>query len=161
MKNTVFVFYINQFQVSISSVAFLYLSTAFNKAIMVSPTDSHTHRVNQIWINYIFLNCTHSKKWIKSNKKWSHINWLYKQRTRKNSYTFLGHNIMLKYDAEIGQRITLGYVALEKLSLILWSRIFLKQKMLNACIIPLLSYGMKTANFTRKTVTRLHRTQKE
>ena len=88
------------------------------------------------------------------------------QVERVDSYIYLGHNVMLGRDnqeAEIGRRRGLAWAAFGKLSYILKSpkySHYLKKKLFDACILPVLTYGIETSVLTKRIMQKLLVTQR-
>lgn len=76
-------------------------------------------------------------------------------------YIYLGHNIMLgknNQTAEIGRRIRLAWAAFGNLAHILKEPkmpINLKRKVFDACVLPVMLYGLETVTLTKKSAQRL------
>ena len=108
-----------------------------------------------------------SKTKMMSNTEQSHpvlING--KQIEKVESYVYLGHTVMLGREnqvIEIERRRGLAWAAFGKLSYILKSpkyALYLKKRLFDACILPVLTYGMETAVLTKQTMHKLSVTQR-
>ncbi|XP_050310861.1 uncharacterized protein LOC126746595 [Anthonomus grandis grandis] len=81
-------------------------------------------------------------------------------------YVYLGHCIKLGKEnqtAEINRRVRLTWAATGKLSHVLRNEtipINLKRKVFNACLLPVMTYGMETMTLTVKSANKLRTTQR-
>lgn len=81
-------------------------------------------------------------------------------------YVYLGHLIKLGKEnqtAEFTRRIRLSWAAFGKLSFILKDQnipINLKRKTFNACVLPVMTYGLETMAITSKTAERMRVSQR-
>ena len=81
-------------------------------------------------------------------------------------YIYLGHNIKLgkeNQNAEIKRRIQLAWVAFGKLNYIFKDKkvpLYLKRKVYDSCVLPVITYGLETTAITRKVAEQLRVTQR-
>ena len=71
------------------------------------------------------------------------------------SFNYLGHEIRIGRDnqtCEMGRRIELGWAAFGKLRR---PQMCLKRKVLDQCVLPVLTYGAETLTLTRETANKL------
>lgn len=83
-----------------------------------------------------------------------------------DEYIYLGHMIKLGKEnqtAEVNRRVRMTWAATGKLGMILKNHnipINLKRKVFNACILPVMTYGMETMTLTIKSANKLRTTQR-
>ena len=80
-------------------------------------------------------------------------------------YIYLGQNVSLKRDGqatELKRRIGLGWAAYGKLKYIFKSDLpqYLKTRVFNECVLPVLTYGSETWSLTETAMSKLKRTQR-
>jgi hypothetical protein len=85
---------------------------------------------------------------------------------RVQSYVYLGNSVRLdkdNHEAEVERRRRLGWAAFGKLSFIFASPKYpryQKKMLFDSCILPVLTYGLETAAFTKRSMNKLQITQR-